>query len=257
MTLKVLIADDEPLAREGIQILLQQEQDIIITDQCANGSDAIRSILATRPDLVFLDIKMPRVSGFDVISAIGPENMPPVIFLTAYDQHAVEAFKVHALDYLLKPLNAQRFRNSLNRAREEIHKNNLTLRTQQLRELLSNDKLSNRTAEERIIVRSAGHVYFLQPAQIYWIEADGDYVSIHVADRQHLVRDTMRRMEQRLATQGFKRIHRSSIVNLAYITELIATDSGDYQVLLTNGTTLKLSRTYRDELYAALNAIAP
>ncbi len=254
MTLNVLIVDDEPLAREGVQLLLKQESDISIVGECGSGAEAIRAILKLQPDLVFLDVKMPRVNGFQVIDAIGPENMPAVIFLTAYEQHAVEAFQVNALDYLLKPIDAERFHDSLSRAREEISRNSIAEKAQQFRALLDTDGATGLASHERIMVRSSGHVYFLRPAQVHWIEASGDYVTIHAAGRQHLVRDTMQRMGQRLATQGFKRIHRSAIVNLEYIAELIPNDSGDYQVVLVDGTILKLSRTYRDELYAVLKA---
>ncbi len=263
--LKVLIVDDEPLAREGLRLHLQAMDNLNVIGECSNGSEAISAITTKNPDLVFLDIQMPRINGFDVIEAVGAEQMPPVIFLTAYNEHAVSAFEVQALDYLLKPLDPVRLASSIERAQEEILKHKLTDRAQQFKDLLNSDFLAkNKERESRVVVRSAGHVYFIQPAEILWIEANGDYVALHTKglhtsdakenNKTHLLRDTMANMEKRLLAHGFKRIHRSSIVNLAYITELIANDSGDYQVILNNGQSLKLSRSYRDELYSALNA---
>ena len=250
---KVLVVDDEPLAREGTCLLLQAESDMQVIGQCGNGSEAIRSILEKKPDLVFLDIKMPRVGGFDVIEAIGPENMPPVVFLTAYDEHAVAAFEVRALDYLLKPIETKRFKRCLERVRESLRKDEVEMRAKQLKQLLV-DGSPEPAREDRLVVRTAGHVHFLKPAEIAWVEAGGDYVTLHVGERQHLLRDTMLNMEKRLKEHGFRRIHRSLIVNLQFIAELIANESGDYDVILTTDVKLKLSRSYRDELYAALQA---
>jgi two-component system LytT family response regulator len=253
--LKILIVDDEPLAREGLRIHLQAFDDVTILGECGNGNEAIRAIHTLQPDLVFLDIQMPRVTGFDVIKSVGAEQMPPVIFLTAYDEHAIDAFEVQALDYLLKPLDPQRLASSLQRARDEIGKRDVAARAQQFKDLLDQSSPSNRThGEDRITVRNAGHVYFIQPSDILWIEASGDYVTLHRKDRAHLLRDTMQNMEKRLMSHGFRRIHRSYIVNLKCIVELIANDNGDYQVVLNTKQTLKLSRSFRDELYAALNA---
>ncbi|MEW6990667.1 LytR/AlgR family response regulator transcription factor [Colwelliaceae bacterium 6441] len=265
MTINVLIIDDEPLAREGISLRLQEEKDINIIDECENGSDAIRKILSLQPDLVFLDIKMPKVNGFDVVNAVGSEHMPPVIFLTAYDEYAIEAFNTHAIDYLLKPIDNERFKESLHHARQEILKNTIAKRSEQLTQLLnqtqglkSSSKANEHTTmdqkNERLIIRSNGHVYLLESDDIYWIEAEGDYVSVHTLEKSHLVRETMKNMETRLHNQGFQRVHRSCIVNLTYVRELISTDSGDYQIILRNNTLVKLSRNYRDILYQRLNA---
>ncbi|MEM9530303.1 MAG: LytTR family transcriptional regulator DNA-binding domain-containing protein [Pseudomonadota bacterium] len=253
MTLRVLIVDDEPLAREGVALLLDEAPDVEIIGQCETGAEAVKAINRSPPDLVFLDIKMPRIGGFDVIRSVGPDKMPPVIFLTAYEEYALEAFRVHALDYLLKPLDPERFRDSLERARTELGKSSLAGQASKLRALLNGDALAD-DGRDRLVVRSNGHVYFLRPEHIIWVMANGDYVTLYADEKEHLVRDTMSRMEKRLRPQGFRRIHRSAIVNLEHITELIANDSGDYQVVLSNGTQLKLSRTYRDELYAAMKA---
>ena len=265
MTIRVLIVDDEPLAREGVALRLEQESDIEIIGECANGSDAIRAILSLSPDLVFLDIKMPKVNGFDVVNAIGMEHMPPVIFLTAYDQYAVEAFKTHAIDYLLKPIDNARFKESLQHARGQILKNTIAERSEQLTQLLTQTQgltsalpaggqVTSNVQNERLVIRSNGHVYFLESDDISWVEAEGDYISVHTPKKSHLVRETMKNMEARLHDQGFQRVHRSCIVNLAYVRELISMDNGDYQIILRDDTRVKLSRNYRDILYQRLNA---
>jgi len=253
--MQVLIVDDEPLAREGLRLLLQQFNDVSIAGECSNGAEAIQFITTKVVDLVFLDIQMPKVNGFDVIEAVGPEQMPTVVFITAFDEYAVKAFKVNALDYLLKPLDPDQLAISLDRVRNEIDKRNVSERAQLLRALLNSDEPNFQAHNrQRIVVRNAGHVYFIQPSEIIWVEANGDYVTLHANDRDHLLRDTMHNMEKRLSGYGFRRIHRSNIVNLNCIAELIANDSGDYQVVLKDKQILKLSRSYRDELYAALNA---
>jgi two-component system LytT family response regulator len=263
MTIRVLIVDDEPLAREGVALRLESEKDIEIVGECGNGSDAIRAILSLQPDLVFLDIKMPKVNGFDVVNAVGIEHMPPVIFLTAYDEYAVEAFNTHAIDYLLKPIDNARFKEGLQHAREQILKNAIAERSEQLTSLLTqtqglstvlSQKPQAQSANERLVIRSNGHVYLLEAADIYWIEAEGDYVSVHTPQKSHLVRETMKNMEARLHEQGFQRVHRSCIVNLAYVRELISLDSGDYQIILRDNSNVRLSRNYRDILYQRLNA---
>jgi len=264
MTIRVLIVDDEPLAREGVALHLQDEKEFSIVGECENGSDAIRSILSLKPDLVFLDIKMPKVNGFDVVNAVGSQHMPPVIFLTAYDEYAIEAFNTHAIDYLLKPIDRIRFKESLDHARDQILKNAISKRSEQLTKLLSQTQglssltTTNQTStlipDERLVIRSNGHIYLLKSEDIYWIEAEGDYITVHTPQKSHLVRETMKNMEARLNEQGFQRVHRSSIVNLSYVRELISLDSGDYQIILRDSTCVKLSRNYRDILYQRLNA---
>jgi two-component system LytT family response regulator len=264
MTISVLIVDDEPLAREGVALHLQDEKEFSIIGECENGSDAIRSILSLKPDLVFLDIKMPKVNGFDVVNAVGSQHMPPVIFLTAYDEYAIEAFNTHAIDYLLKPIDRVRFKESLDHARDQILKNAISKRSEQLTQLLSQTQglssltTTNQTSalipDERLVIRSNGHIYLLKSEDIYWIEAEGDYITVHTPQKSHLVRETMKNIEARLNEQGFQRVHRSSIVNLSYVRELISLDSGDYQIILRDSTCVKLSRNYREILYQRLNA---
>ena len=257
--IRTLIVDDEPLAREGLDLMLQQEQDVQLIGQCSNGADAIQAINELNPDLVLLDIQMPRTSGFDVVRQVGPRQMPFVIFVTAYDEYAVEAFNVQAIDYLLKPVRPSRLRDSLDRVREQILNRNLKRSGERLGQLL--DLVGHGAQEERIVVRSHGHVYFLQARQILWVAAEGDYVTIHTIDspaagpKSHLLRETMRNMERRLTPHRFQRIHRSAIVNLDCIRELRSNRNNDYSVIMNDGTVLNLGRSYKDALYAALGGV--
>ena len=251
--IRVIVVDDEPLAREGVSLRLAKEADVQVVAECGNGRDAIEQIAALKPDLVFLDIKMPQITGFDVIRAVGAEHMPPVIFLTAYDDFAIEAFRVHAVDYLLKPINNKLFAESLSRVRQQIQKSRVAVHSQQLSKLLEDMQAVAPDAEpECLVIRSAGHVHFLRPREIQWVAAEGDYIKIHTESRSHLVRDTMRNMEQRLQEHGFQRVHRSAIINLELVEELLASDSGDYEVVIKGGTRLKVGRSFRDALFESL-----
>ena len=224
-----------------------------VVAECGNGRDAIEQIATLKPDLVFLDIKMPQITGFDVIRAVGAEHMPPVIFLTAYDEFAIEAFRVHAVDYLLKPINNKLFAESLSRVRQQIQKSRVAVHSQQLSKLLEDMQAVAPDAEpERLVIRSAGHVHFLRPREIHWVAAEGEYIKIHTESRSHLVRDTMRNMEQRLLEHGFQRVHRSVIVNLELVEEILASDGGDYEVVIKDGTRLKVGRSFRDTLFERL-----
>ena len=256
MKLRTLIVDDEPLAREGVALALAKERDVEIVGSCGDGRSAVRAIRELKPDLVFLDIKMPGLDGFAVISEIGADKMPPVIFLTAYEQHALHAFRVNAIDYLLKPIDAEDLSKSVERARRRHEQDEIGAWRGELRALV--DKLApdrpSADIPERILVRTNGRVHVLDPIKIDWVEAAGDYVTIHAAGKSHLVRDSLRNVEARLATHGFRRIHRSTLVKLASIRELVAKDNGDHEVVLHDGKVLRLSRNYRDALYDALNA---
>jgi two-component system LytT family response regulator len=257
MTLRVAIVDDEPLARDGVALHLREEPDIDIVAMCADGAEAIDAIRDLAPDLVFLDVRMPGLSGFEVIEEIGVERMPAVIFLTAYEQHALEAFRVHAVDYLLKPLDRQKLVEALTRARRDFAQRALLRRTTELASLL--DQLgsaglqgSNRSG--RILVRVGGNVHILRPDEIAWVEAEGDYVTLHTGEKSFLLRESLRNMESRLGAHGFRQIHRSCLVSIRRIRELLANENGDYQAVLENGTRLKVGRRYKDALFAALDA---
>lgn len=252
MSISVLIVDDEPLAREGIVLHLSGENDVSIVGMCGNGRDAIKLIQQQKPDLVFLDVNMPGLSGFDVIETVGIENMPPVIFLTAYENFALKAFDVCAVDYLLKPIDPIRFSASLDRVREHLRRTTIIKHAEQLNVLLANNKAVPAQCAERLIVKSHGHTHFIPVLDILWVEANGDYVDVHTSAKTHLVRETMHNIEQQLQQWGFQRIHRSAIVRLTMIAELITTSAGDYYLMLNNGKKLKLSRNYRDMLLQKL-----
>jgi two-component system LytT family response regulator len=256
MKIRVLIVDDEPLAREGIVFQLRNESDVEIVAECEDGSAAIEAIKRSKPDLVFLDIKMPKISGFNVIEQIGSSNMPLVIFLTAYDEHAVEAFRLNALDYLLKPIDKTRFQQSLQKARKQLQKDRFSAQGEQLEQLLAAMRNTGNTHEPavppRIAMKLGGNIQFLLPDELLWVEAEGDYVNVHTTARSHLVRETMLAMEKRLEPYGFQRIHRSAIVNLSSISKLVNADNGDYEVMMSNGLSLKIGRNYREALFSRM-----
>jgi two-component system LytT family response regulator len=258
MKIRTLIVDDEPLAREGVALALAAERDVEIVGSCADGPSAVRAIRDLDPDLVFLDVKMPGLDGFAVIDEIGTDKMPPVIFLTAHEEHALRAFRVNALDYLLKPIDAADLRKSVERARRRRAQDEIGAWRRELRALVAAfaHERPGADANERILVRTNGRVHVLDPREIDWVEAAGDYVTMRAAGKSHLVRDSLRNIEARLAPHGFIRIHRSTLVKLASIRELVAKDSGDHDVVLHDGTVLRSSRSYRDALYEALNARA-
>lgn len=247
--LRTVIADDEPLARERMRSLLGAEQDIEVVAETGDGLATVDAILTHRPDLVFLDIHMPKLDGFGVIEAVGPEQMPTVVFVTAYDKHALRAFEVQALDYLLKPFDDDRFQAALARVRELIEGGQRDVE----RRLLALVRDLNRPSRpERLVVKSGGRLFFLRIDEIDWVEAAGNYVKLHVGTDAHLMRETMTSIEQRLNPEMFFRIHRSHIVNLERIKELQPWFNGEYVVMLQNGTRLTLSRGYRDKLQERL-----
>lgn len=249
--LSVVVADDEPLARERVLSLLAAEPDIDVVAQCRDGEEAVKAIAERRPDLVLLDIEMPRMDGFDVINAIGPDRMPTLIFVTAYDQHAIRAFEVRALDYLLKPFDRERFAGALRRARSQID----AQATGDLgRRLVAMMKDLKREAprSDRLVVKSGGRLFFLRSDEIDWIEAAGNYVRLHVGPQSHLLRETMNAIEARLDPERFFRIHRSRIVNVERIQEMQPWLNGEYSIVLKTGGRLTISRGYREKLQEKL-----
>jgi len=257
MTIRTLIVDDEPLAREGIRLRLAAEPDVAVVGECGNGREAVAAIRRDAPDLILLDVQMPGLDGFDVLAEVGPERMPLVIFVTAYDQHALRAFEVHALDYLLKPIDQDRFTQAVQQARARLQQHDLTHLNRQLHALL--DTLASPATAatdtgiplQRLLIKTHGRIFFLPLDEVDWIEAAGDYVRLHAGPQRHLLRETMANLEQQLPAH-FQRIHRSIIVNLHQVRELRARDHGEYVVYLRDGTTLKLSRSYRERLQEAL-----
>jgi len=262
--IRALIVDDEPLARRGIRARLERAGGYTIVAECASGREAIAAIREHAPSVVFLDVQMPGIDGFGVIEQVGADKMPVVIFVTAYDTHALRAFEAHAFDYLLKPIDDVRFATTLERARGRLVEREesevarrLAALMQDLRPALEAAEGGQRrpdtqeavpTAPNRIVIRDRDRVLFVDVADIDWIGADGDYVRIHTGGKSHLVRDTMAAMEQRLDAASFVRIHRSAIVNVSRIRELRPYSSREYAVILNNGTRLRLSRRYRDRL---------
>jgi two-component system, LytTR family, response regulator len=250
-TLKTLIVDDEPLARERVATLLQNEEAIEILGECRDGLEASAAIQQLHPDLVFLDVQMPGADGFQVIQAIGAEKMPMVIFVTAYDQHALKAFEVRALDYLLKPFDRDRFREALGRARHHVDQQETGDLGRRLLALVK-DLRPAAPKTDRLVVKAGGRLFFLRTDEIDWIEAAGNYARLHVGGEAHLIRETMQSLESRLDAERFFRIHRSRIVNMERIQELQPWFNGEYVVILRNGTRLTLSRGYREKLQERL-----
>jgi two-component system LytT family response regulator len=245
--LTTLIVDDEPLARERLLGLLSAESDIEVLGQCRDGEEAVSAIHERHPDLVLLDVEMPRMDGFEVIDTIGPERMPMVIFVTAYDQHAIKAFQVRALDYLLKPFDRDRFSDALQRARTQIESQTNGDLGKRLLALMK-DMKRDTPKTDRLVVKSGGRLFFLRADEIDWIEAAGNYVRLHVGNQSHLLRETMTAIEARLDPERFFRIHRCRIVNVERIQEMQPWLNGEYSVVLRTGARLTLSRGYREKL---------
>jgi two-component system LytT family response regulator len=245
MVLQAIIVDDESPARRRVRDLLAQEADIAVAAECSSGREAIASLIAHRPDLLFLDIQMPEVDGFDVLRALPTANLPAVIFTTAYDQHALEAFEVHALDYLLKPFKASRFKAALQRAREHLQKRHAGGTDKRIRELLERLQ-TRRTYTTRFVVKSASRVIIVKADEIDWIESAANYALLHVRDKTHVLRDTMRSLEEQLSPEQFVRVSRSAIVNIERIKELQPMVKGEYVVVLHDGKRLTMTRGIRD-----------
>jgi two-component system LytT family response regulator len=246
-----MVVDDEPVARERIVGLLAQEKDIELVGECADGQQAVNAIQQQHPDLVFLDVQMPVCDGFRVIEQVGADRMPPVVFVTAYDEYALKAFEVHAIDYLLKPFGRDRFQQTLQHAREHLERRRAGDLGKRLLALVQDLKPEPQKLD-RLVVKSGGRVFFLRTDEIDWIEAAGNYVRLHLSEDSHLFRETMNNMEARLDGRRFVRIHRSRIVNTDRIKELQPWFNGEYVVVLQNGTRLTLSRGYREKLQERL-----
>ena len=249
MPLRILIVDDEPLARGKLRSLLAKETDLEVVGEAKDGRSALDAIAKLTPDLVFLDVQMPELDGFGVLAQLPPDARPAVVFVTAHDQFALKAFEVHALDYLLKPFDRERLQKSLARARQQLAAPSGPTELQnQLSALLAGMKQPAATAPDRIAVKSSGRIFFVNTAEIDWVEAADNYVKLHAARAEHLMRETLSSIEQRLAGAGFVRISRSVIVHPRVVRELQPLFHGDQAVLLKDGTRLTLSRTHRDAL---------
>jgi two-component system LytT family response regulator len=253
MAIQALIVDDEPLARQRIALMLENESDIKIVGQCGDGKTATRIIKSKAPDLVFLDIQLPEMDGFEIIDSLPANRLPLIVFVTAYDQFALKAFKVHAVDYLLKPVEAERLAEALDHVRRQMQVRDPGQRAR-LAELLR-DLDSHRGRTNRIVLKSEGEVLCLKPSEIDWVESAGNYVCFHVGPSTHIFRETMNQVEHRLREHNFLRIHRSSIVNFDRIKKLKPRLYGDYTVELRDGTKLTLSRAYRQAVLKKIEGL--
>jgi len=247
MKTRCLIIDDEPLARERLRKLLQDQPEIEIAGECANGREAVAAIKKECPDLLFLDVQMPELDGFGVLEALQGEQLPAVVFVTAHDKFALKAFDVHAIDYLLKPFDRERFQTALRRALDHLKHRQTGELSQRLSPLLAEVNPRQKHLE-RLAIKSSGRVIFLKIDDIDWIEAADNYVSLHVGAESHLHRETMSALSEQLPPAKFLRISRSTIVNVDRIKELQPLFHGEYVVILRNGARLTLSRNYREAL---------
>lgn len=273
--IKVLIVDDETLARENIEALVQDDPEVAIVGQCSNGQQAVDAIRKQKTDLVFLDVQMPGLDGFDVLSRLQPESRPHVVFITAYDQYAIQAFDVNAVDYLLKPFSRQRFAAALAKAKamvrsgsEDRLNDRMDLIISTLKELrvpgtpaapapapapaVEAEEPDSATWSGRLLFRSDGEIHVLSPEEIRWIESEGDYVKVHAGPKTKLVRMALVKIMQKLDPAHFVRIHRSTIVNLTHVRKVSPALYGEYTVELAEGARLKVSRTYVHALKAYL-----
>jgi two-component system, LytTR family, response regulator len=278
MPIRVLVVDDEPIARRRVRRMLRLEPDVDQVDEVGSGGEAIAAIRKERPDLVLLDVQMPDVDGFGVVDALGAEQMPPTIFVTAYNEYAVRAFDVNAIDYLLKPYDPDRFRAAFQRARSHMERVSSAEQGRKIRalleEVLGEDRTSAALADrpaaasnggqpmprtrflDRLMVKHDGRVFFIKVSDVDWFEASGNYVRVHTGKVSHLIRETMHHVESQLDPSMFVRIHRAVIVNIDRIKELQPWFAGDYVVILRDGRQLKLSRTYREHLQSRMHRYA-
>jgi two-component system, LytTR family, response regulator len=262
--IRTLIVDDEELARRGIEIRLQDHPDFEVVGQAVNGREALQMITQLEPDLMFLDIQMPGLSGFDVLARLQHESMPLVVFVTAFDRYALDAFEAHALDYLLKPINDDRFRQSLDRVREHWQQRRAVAQREQLMKLLAQTRGSGALDEETLRqqleeaqqkryaevlpIRDDSETVRLNVATIDWIDAAGDYMCIHAEGRTYVLRETMKSLAAILDPKVFQRVHRSTIVNVRRVRRLRPHTNGEYFLTLEDGQEIKLSRSYRDRV---------
>ena len=249
--IRALVVDDEELARERVRDMLHGDPEIELIGECANGREAIEALKKKSPDLVFLDVQMPGKNGLDILNSLAPERMPAVIFVTAYDQYAVRAFEVHAVDYLLKPFDQARFQKALERAKTHILSDQRGQIGQRIMSALERIKTKPEYLE-RLVVKTNGRVFFVKTSEIDWLEAEGNYVRLHSGKESYLLRETITSLESQLDPKVFMRVHRSAIVNINQIQELQPWFHGEYRVMLNGGIQLTLTRSYKDRLHDLL-----
>jgi len=242
--IRTLIVDDEPLARRRVRDLLSREPDVEIVGEAHDGPAAVSLVRELMPDLLFLDVQMPELDGFGVLEQVGHRRIPALVFVTAYDRFALRAFEAHALDYLLKPYDDQRFAAALQRVREQLRNRSADDLERRVRDLLA-DVRGGASRLERLAVQSGSRSVLVPVSEIDWIEAEGKYVRLHVGERSYLLRDSMRRLESVLDPRHFLRIHRSTIVNVERVREVEAFFRGEFILFLRDGTQLRSGRSYR------------
>lgn len=259
--LRVIVVDDESLAREGLVLRLQQFDDIDVVASCRNGREALAAIAEHDPDLVFLDIQMPGMSGFDLIAQLQPDDMPLIVFVTAYDAYAVDAFNVHAVDYLLKPIEPERLQEAVDKARQRVQGGDdqekqrllemvmgLTGKSESaVRELLSSGS-APRGHSDRLAIKDGSSTIFVPVYDIDWVDAAGDYMCVHAKGETYIMRTTMKELEAQLDPAVFQRVHRSTIVNLHRVEKISSHINGEFHLTLGCGTSLKMSRSYKDKV---------
>jgi two-component system LytT family response regulator len=249
--IRAVIADDEALARKFIRRMLRDDHEVEIVGECSNGKEAVTMIKKQNPDVVFLDVQMPEMDGFAVLESIRVDQLPEIIFTTAYEQYAIRAFELHALDYLLKPFDQARFKDAIKHAKERLRSRDQKDGRLQMNALLESIKNKPQYLD-RLVIKAGGRITFLSTNEINWIEADDKYVHLHTGKISPMVRQTLNAMETQLDPRKFRRIHRSAIVNVERIKELQPLFSGEHSILLEDGTKLTLSRSYKDKLFELL-----
>jgi two-component system LytT family response regulator len=273
MSIRTIIVDDEPLARRGLELRLREAPDVEIVRQCGNGREAVAAIAELAPDLMFLDIQMPGLSGLDVVAQVPQESLPMIVFVTAFDRYAIQAFDAHALDYLLKPVDDERLGRALERVRAQWQQKQAVAQREQLMALLAESRGSGeieagdadapssggRRYAAMLPIRVGRETVRLDVATIDWIDAAGDYMCLHAAGQTHVLRATMKELEEMLDPRLFQRVHRSTIVNLARVTALRPHLNGECFLRLHSGQEVKLSRSYRDKVEVLLDraSVAP
>lgn len=248
-----LIADDEPLARQRIRHLLADEPDIFVTGECRDGEETLEALRETTPDLLFLDVQMPVKDGFEVLADLDPGRVPVVVFVTAYDHYALKAFEVHALDYLLKPFDEARFKETLSRARRALEQRNSEGLEKKILALLG-EREEGQERLRRFVVKESGRIFFVKTSEVDCIEAARNYATLHSGNKSHLVRETMADLEKRLDPRQFMRIHRSLIVNVERIRELQPWFNGTYVVIMQGGKRFTSSRSFKESLESMITA---
>jgi two-component system, LytTR family, response regulator len=269
--IRVLIVDDEPLAREGIAAMVQGDSELEVIGMCADGQAALTAIRAQRPDLVFLDVQMPKRDGFAVLAELKPEERPAIIFVTAYDQYAVQAFEICAIDYLLKPFRDARFAAALARAKTSIRQARAGDVGRRMEDLLEHMRATLGTAaaerplpaeasggeaSDRVVLKSGSDLHFVRKADIIWVESQADFIKVHTTGAAQLVRETLTSFEARIPAEQYLRIHRSSLVNVDHVKKVTPALYGDYTVLMSDGTVLRLSRKNRAKLKQLISRLA-